>query len=50
MNPIGEYPPLPPDVVRELRREASAKRARIADKMWSAWAAGQIMIFEGGTK
>lgn len=41
---MGEFPPLPPYLIRELRRDY---RAKLYDWAWQRMASGAVSVFEG---
>lgn len=43
MSPMGEMPPLPPSLIRELRRDY---RARLYDWAWQQMADKAVTVFE----
>lgn len=47
---LGEFPPLPPDVVRVLHRRTSEMRARMCDQIWDGIAERAVFVFEGWKK
>lgn len=44
---LGEFPPLPPDVIRALHRRTMDVKARISDQLWDAFADRAVSVFEG---
>lgn len=44
---MGEFPPLPPQLIRELRGYSQYARHRAADALWDKIAEKSVEIFEG---
>lgn len=47
---LGEFPPLPPDVIRALHRRTMDVKVRLADAFWDSVADGAVMVFESWKK
>lgn len=44
---LGEFPPLPPDVIQGLHRRTSELRAQMCDQFWDTLASQAVNVFEG---
>lgn len=47
---LGEFPPLPPDVIRALHRRTMDAKVRLADQVWAILADRANTPFEGWRK
>lgn len=47
---LGEFPPLPPDVIRALHRRTMDAKVRLADQVWDLLAENAVSVFEGWKK
>lgn len=43
---IGEWPELPPELIRALHRRTMAAKVRLADQAWDIMADSAVSIFE----
>jgi hypothetical protein len=44
---LGEFPPLPEDVIQELRQRTSQARLWVSDQVWDIVASKAVDFFEG---
>lgn len=44
---LGEFPPLPPDVIRQLHRRTMDIKARAISQVWDLLAESAVTVFEG---
>lgn len=47
---LGEFPPLPPDVIRALHRRTMDAKVRLADQVWEILSDTSMSPFEGWKK
>lgn len=47
---LGEFPPLPPDVIRTLHRRTMDARVRLSNQVWDIVANNAVSLFEGWKK
>jgi len=47
---LGEFPPIPADVVRVLHERTARLRQHTADRTWDAAAVAAVSLFEGWRK
>jgi hypothetical protein len=47
---LGEFPPLPPDVIRALHRRTMDAKVRLVDQAWELMADSAVVLFEGWKK
>jgi hypothetical protein len=43
---LGEFPPLPPDLIEFLRTQTRDTRSRVVNYVWDNMAEGAVTVFE----
>ena len=43
---VGEFPPLPPELIEYLRTRTRETKARVVDYVWDNMAEGAVTLFE----
>jgi hypothetical protein len=43
---LGEFPPLPPELIEFLRTRTRETRSRVVDYVWDSMAEGAVTLFE----
>jgi hypothetical protein len=43
---LGEFPPLPPDLIESLRHQTRETKSRVINYVWDNMAEGAVFLFE----